>query len=112
MQRLKSRSHQIPNGMYFRQPQINWDSRKVLSLHPSFDTLVRAVIAARKANVHYAEKFKWSTDYDTVANEVELFQVKICQSMGWQSYLTEGGGGAPPPLASRRSPQEEGLLNA
>lgn len=96
MQRLKDKNRQIPNGIFFRMPQINWDSRKVLGLHPSFDTLVRAVQSARKANPAHAQKNKWSLDKETIANEVEQFQVKVCLAAGWTSYLTEGGGGAPP----------------
>lgn len=65
-------------------------------MHPSFDTLVRAVISARKANPHHAAKNKWSLDFDTVANEVEQFQVKVCLAGGWTKYLTEGVSGAPP----------------
>lgn len=96
MQRLKSRNRQIPNGMWYRQVEINWDSRKVLGLHPSFDTLVRAVQSARKANPHHAAKHKWTLDSAAIANEVEAFQVKICLAAGWTSYLTEGGNAAPP----------------
>jgi hypothetical protein len=112
LQTLRNENLQVPGGFRFRQAEIKWDSTKVLGLHPSLDVLTRAVISARKANPHYVEKYKWKTDFDSVRMEVKAFQVKICQSMGWQSYLTEGGGGAPPPLASRRSPQEEGLLAA
>jgi len=112
MNRLRSRQNQIPNGMFFRIPEISWDSRKVLSWHPSFDTLVRAVISARKANPHHAAKHKWAMDFDTVANEVEQFQVKVCIAAGWTKYITDVGGGAPLPLAQSRSPQEQNLLDA
>lgn len=96
MQRLKSREKQIPNGFWFRMPAISWDSRKVLGLHPSFDTLVRAVQSARKANPAHTTKNKWSLDKEAIANEVEQFQVKVCLAAGWTQYLTEGGGGTPP----------------
>ncbi len=95
-QRLKSREKQIPNGFFFRQPEISWDSKKVLGMHPSFSTLVNSVISARKANPHHATKHKWSLDPATVANEVEAFQVRVCQSMGWSNYLTDAGGSAVP----------------
>jgi hypothetical protein len=107
MHRLKSRDKQIPNGFWFRQPEINWHSKKVLGMHPSFSTLVNAVISARRANPHHAAKHKWSLNRDAVANEVEAFQVKICLAGGWTSYLTESGGGAPPPLSQPPSPQEQ-----
>lgn len=112
MQRLKSRQKQIPNGFRFRQPQINWDSTKVLGLHPSFDTLVSSVISARAANPHQAREHKWSLDPAVVGDEVEQFQVRICLSMGWTSYLAESGGGAPPPFNQSSSPESQRLLDA
>lgn len=111
MQKLKSRQKQIPNGYYFREPSINWDSRKVLGLHPSFDTLVRAVISARRANPHQAAEHKWSLDPAVVGDEVEAFQVRLCLSMGWVNYLTDLGGGAPPPFSQSTSPQDQRLLD-
>ncbi len=100
-QRLKSRSKQIPNGMRFRQPEISWDSTKVLGLHPSFDTLVRALQNARKANPAHAAKNKWALDTAGVANDVEAYQVRICQTMGYTSYLTDPGGSGAPPFSSQ-----------
>ncbi len=96
----------MPGGYFYRQPEIAWDSKKVLGLHPSFTTLVNAVISARKANPHHLAKHKWATDTATVANEVEAFQVRICQSMNWQNYLTDAGGSAAGPFSS------QSLLNA
>lgn len=112
MHRLKSRQKQIPNGFTFRIPQLNWDSRKTLGLHPSFDTLVRAVIAARRGNPHQTQKHGWSLDPATVAEEVEQFQVKVCLANGWMTYLTESGGGAPAPFSQPPSPQEQKRLGA
>lgn len=112
MQRLKSRSKQIPNGFTYRMPAIRWDSRKVLGMHPSFDTLVSAVISARRANPHQAAEQKWSLDRNVVGDEVEAYNVKVCLSMGWTSYLTDIGGGAPPPFQSTVSPHDQSLLDA
>jgi len=111
MQKLKSRQKQVPNGFRFRQSEISWDSTKVLGLHPSFDTLVRAVQSARKANPAHAAKHKWARDTAGVANDVENYQVRIWQTMGYTSYLTDAGGGAPPPLAQHRNPDEQKLLD-
>lgn len=86
----------MPNGFTYRQPEINWDSRKVLGLHPSFDTLTRAVMSARKANPHHAQKHKWALDFNGVAADVEAYNVKVCLAHGWTAYLTDIGGGAPP----------------
>jgi len=111
MQRLKSRQKQIPNGFKFRQPEISWDSTKVLGLHPSFDTLVRAVQSARKANPHHAQKHKWALDKAGVENDVEIYEVKLCLANGWTTYITDIGGGAPLPLAQPRSAETQKLLD-
>jgi len=111
MQRLKSRQKQIPNGLFFRQPEIRWDSKKVLGLHPSFETLVGAVISARSANPHHVAQHKWSLDRGAVGDEVEAFNVRVCLSMGWTAYLTDIGGGAPPPFLPTTSPADQRLLD-
>ena len=105
MTRLRSRQKQIPNGFVYRIPELNWDSRKVLGMHPSFETLVSAVISARLANPHHREVNKWSLDRDVVGDEIEAFNVKICLSMNWTDYLAIGGGEVPFPQGSS-SPQE------
>ncbi len=102
---------QIPNGFTFRQPEINWNSRQVLGLHPSFSTLVQALISARTANPHHLAKNKWSTDPDVVANEVEQYNVRVCISMGWSKYLTEEGGGEIP-FSSSQSLLDSSQLSA
>lgn len=112
MQRLKSRNSQIPNGLFFRQSAINWDSRKVLSLHPSFETLVSAVISARTANPHQTQQNNWSLDRSVVGDEVEAFNVRVCQSMGWTKYLTESGGGGALPFSPPISPEQSHALVA
>lgn len=112
MNRLKSRSHQIPNGFVFRIPAIKWDSRKVLGMHPSFETLVTAVISARNAHPHHKAEHNWSVDRAEVGNEVESFNVKICLSMGWTQYLAESGGSAPAAPFIQTNPQEQKLLLA
>jgi hypothetical protein len=63
----------------------------------SFTTLVNAVIANRKGNPHITKKHKLSTDYETVANEVDEFNAKVCLRMNWKGYVaneTPGGGPA------------------
>ncbi len=112
MQRLLSRQKQVPNGFTFRQPQINWDSRRALGMHPSFDTLVNAVISARRANAAQSAQHKLSTDRATVEMEVETYNVKVCLANGWTNYLTEVGGGSAVPLSPAASPQEQSRLAA
>lgn len=107
MQRLLSRQKQIPNGFTFRQSQINWDSRRVLGMHPSFDTLVSAVLSARRANAAQSAQHKLSLDRASVEMEVEMFNVKVCLANGWMNYLTEVGGGSAVPLSVSRSPEDQ-----
>lgn len=112
--RLKSRNLSIPNGFFYRQVEIKWDSRTKLPMHPSFDTLVRAVISARQANPHHTAKHKWATDYDGVASDVDSFNAMVAMSMpGGNRFVAEPGGGAPPPFYSPPSPEKQrGLLAA
>lgn len=113
LKRVGGQIQQIPNGLYFRQPEINWDSRKVLGLHPSFETLVGAVISARTANPHHVQQHNWSLDRTVVSGEVEAFLVRICLSMGWTNFVAEIGGGSPPvPFPQSVSPQDQNLLSA
>jgi len=43
-----------------------------------------------------------------VANEVEAFNVRMCEQMGWSQYLTgEGGGDYPPPKTIALSQQSQ-----
>jgi len=112
MTRLKSRQHQVPNGFKFRQPEIKWDSTKVLPMHPSFETLVSAVISARNANPHQKTTNKWSVERSVVADEVEAYNVKVCQSMGWTAYLAESGGGASVPFLPPNAQEQRQMLAA
>lgn len=111
--RLKSRSLQIPNGYFFRQPEIKWDSRSKLPMHSSFDTVVRALISARQANPHYVQKHNWPTDFNTVSDEVDAFNTKVVMMMpGGARFVTDPGGGAPPPFYQAPSPQQQNALLA
>jgi len=105
MSTLKNPQKQIPGGGFdFRQSEINWHARKVLGLHPSIDTVTRALISARKANPHHAAKAKWATDFNTVRTEVIAYNTKKCLALGWTSFVTEDAGGVP-------FPQAQSLLN-
>ena len=111
MPSLRNPQKQIPGGGFdFRQPEINWSARKSLGLHPSIDTVARALISARKAHPHLVAKHHWATDFNTVRSEVIAYAVKICIAMGWTDFITDSGGGDAPPTQSR-SPQEEKRLS-
>lgn len=93
MPHLVDPQKQIPNGAFYYEPATKWKSSP-----GSLDSITNQLIAHRKGNPALAQKFGWSTDYQTVWNEVEQFQVLICQQMGWTRYITEGGGGSPLPF--------------
>lgn len=95
MPTLVSRSKFIPGGFRYVQPEIRWQSRP----NASFDSIVQSLITARRANPAQLAKYRWATDYPTVANEVDAFNARICEQMGWTDYYTGGAGTGPfPPL--------------
>lgn len=94
MAKLISRDRFIPGGWQFYQPEIKFTARPNMS----FRGLVEALINARQANPHLVQKHGWSLDYDTVANEVDLFNATICEQMGWTDYFSAGT-----PESGRRS---------
>lgn len=102
--KLKSRQLQIPGGFKFVQPEVKtWRPRGYIS----FEALVQQVIALRRGNSALLAK-GLSIDHDTVANEVENFNVAICQRMGWTNYITGDTGVAPipKPMAPQQTPGE------
>lgn len=96
MPRLISRQRQIPGGVKFYQAATKWASTP----WASFDSVVNSLISHRKGNPALTEKHGWSTDYETVANEVDEFNAHICESMNWKDYITGGGGAQPAPFSS------------
>jgi hypothetical protein len=93
MSRLKDRNKFIPNGFVFYQPETGWQPQRM----QSFETIVGAIIAHRNANAWLRDKNGWPTDHDAVADELDRFNTKICQQMGWTSYISEGTDTSPPP---------------
>jgi hypothetical protein len=108
--RLKSRVMQIPNGFRWVQSEVNWNSVQAVGKFPSWETLIRAVIAMRLANQHQMVKHGWSVDVETVAAEVDAYNAKVCMEHGWNKYITGGSGGSlrrPPlvPVTEERAKQ-------
>lgn len=103
MPRLKDRNRQIPNGLVFYVPQTKWKAARFAS----FSTIVNSLIAHRKGNPHLTKKYKWATDYDSVANEVDEFNATVCQRMGWTDYITGTGRrqSGPPPFQPSSLPK-------
>jgi hypothetical protein len=94
--RLKSRVKQIPNGLKFVQPEVGWDSVKVLGKFPSWEVLVNAVVALRMANQAQAQKHGWSVDVNAVAQEVDAYNTRLCLEAGWSNFVQGPGGRSPP----------------
>ncbi len=102
MPRLRDRNRFPPNGFRFYQPETKFEPPR----HLSFNSTVEAVINHRKGNPWLATQHGWSTDFETVANEIDLYNTKLCQQMGWTDFIMDGGGGAeaipfPHPLPNR-----------
>lgn len=92
MLRLKNRQRQIPGGLNFFDPSTRYTPPR----YASFDTIVSGVIAARRANPAATKQFNLPTDYDSVANEVDLHAATFCHQKGYLDYIegTPEGAGA------------------
>lgn len=101
MARLKNRQLQIPGGFVFFQPQTGWKPRPF----SSFNVVVNSLISHRKANPALAKKHNWAMDYDSVAEEVEAFNAKVCQIHGWNDYIIASPGTPPLPKNWPRNSQ-------
>ena len=106
--KLISRQRLLPGSQfYFREPAINWEAPK----NVSFETVVSALIAARNANPYKKAHHKWSTDHDTVAQEVEDYNCRIALANGWEGFVA-GGGGDPIPFPQTPQPSLQKLRSA
>lgn len=110
--RLKSRVKTIPHGFRFTQPEVNWNSVNVVGKAPSWEAIVTAVVAMRNANPHAREKHQWATDVETVANEVDAYNAKICHDNGWGNYLMAAGYSTSLPPVARISEDKAKELGA
>lgn len=95
MSRLKDRNKFIPNGFTFYQPETQWSPPRMAS----FETIVNAIIAHRNANPWLRDKNGWPTAHDAVSEELDRYNTKICEQMGWTSYISGGADVSPPPTA-------------
>lgn len=91
MAKLLSRQKFIPGGFLFFQPEIKWQSPRMAS----FETIVNGLIAARRANPVQSNKYRWPIDHDTVADEVDAFNARVCEMNGWNDYISGGADTGP-----------------
>src|SRR5215813_15336613 len=87
MPKLKSRERFIPGGFQFRQPETNFQA----PFQASFETIVQALIAHRKANPHLVTTHGWSVDPNQVREELDNYNARICKQMGWTDFYYDGG---------------------
>ena len=106
MARLNNRMLQIPFGFKFFQPETRFNAKQ-----GSFNNIVDQVIAMRKANPALTAKHNWPTDFNAVAEEVDMFNATICERMGWTSFISVPATPAPSPKFKALSPQSEKQLS-
>lgn len=78
------------------QSETGWHPKRF----SSFDSIVQQVIAHRKGNPHLITKNHHTIDPVAVANEVDNYNTKVCQKMGWTQFI-EGGAALPVPFRQR-----------
>lgn len=89
MIRLKSRSHQIPNGFKFKLVEAKWEAIP----WSSFDTIVDAATNVARANPYLAKKNNWPTTREGWVDKIDLYNAKLCESHGWTNFIVDDGGG-------------------
>lgn len=84
MARMKSRQVFPPGGWEYLQPQTGWSVPR----DSGFEEAVRALMAHRRANAWVTQQNKLSTDYNTVANEVDEYNAAKCLAHpGWEHFV-------------------------
>ncbi len=89
------------------QPETGWKPRPF----SSFEGIVQAVINHRKGNQSLLAK-GLSTEHREVQKEVEEFNVKVCQAMGWTGYIETDAGGSPPKSQALSQTAQSGVAAA
>lgn len=100
MARLKNKQRQIPSGLGFYQPETKFKINT-----GSFQSIVNAVVANRKANPFISQQHGLSTDPNDVSEDVDAFNAAICERMGWTDYIMMPSTSAPAPKFKALSPQ-------
>lgn len=93
------------------QPETGWDSEAHVKGR-SFSTVVRALIEHRLANPWLVTKHNWNTDYESVANEVDVYTATLCKNAGYYDFIFEEGGFSESPKIHPLSQLSSRLENA
>lgn len=86
MARLRDRNRSIPFGFKFKQPETGWEPAP----WSSFETIVDGILAMRRGNPYLAKKHAWKMDRASIAEEVDAYNAKLCETHGWDAFI-EGG---------------------
>jgi len=89
--KLKDRNRQIPGGLKYWQPETKWAPVP----WSSFQSIVDQLIAHRKGNPSLLAKHGWQTDRESVTEQVDDYNARLCQQMGWSGFIMEGSAAAP-----------------
>lgn len=103
--RLKNRQKYIPNGFKFYLPEVKWRAPS----NASFERIVRELMSVVAANPAQAQRGKWPSSYEEVADWVDRYNAEICYRMGWSDYIIDSSAESLPKLSPQH--QQESLLS-
>lgn len=84
MARLKSRNVFPPGSFQWVESQTGWQPQSWMS----FEQVVQALIAHRKANAWIAKQNNLPTEYNAVANQVDEYNAARCLAHpGWEHFV-------------------------
>ena len=101
MARLNNRSMQIPNGLTFYVPELNWRPRQFSSFNGIVDAVYHLILG------NPSLQGKYPTDRTAVEDMVDEFNANICAQNGWTEYIGRPEQAAPIP---KGSPQRQQIL--
>jgi hypothetical protein len=87
---LKDRNRQIPNGLKFSLPELNYQAPSFAS----FNTIVQSVYGLMRANPGLAQERDWPIDVRGVERWVDNYNAEICKANGWTEYYINDAGGS------------------
>lgn len=96
MAKLKSRDRFPPGGFQYLQPETQWRAPG----GASFESVVVALIQHRTGNPHLVTTHGWSTDLETVRNQVDSYNAQLCKQLGYTDYIYEGPAEPAPPKST------------
>jgi hypothetical protein len=85
MLRLKDRTRQIPNGFRWLQPETGFEPQR----WSSFDSICQQIKTHREGNMWLAQKHKWTLALGAIADELDFYNSKLCQTQGWNAFIIE-----------------------